>query len=168
MEDITRALDATRACLRDLWDTYFYAGDTITTYPAETRDLFEEIEVRVFGALVLQGLSRLASMDRYRVEPLPFLLVEPSLHPGTPLLINRPSSDGNRYWDAFHGEVESGEVTLYFMQWFDWDVYARREYQYYEVQIGAFPARSEFVGRRALIEQRAARVLFDASVPELR
>ncbi len=159
MDDITIRMERVSMCLRDLWNTYFYVGDdSMSSYPHEVQDLFEEIEVRLFGALFLFDLERLASMGRFRAEPLPFLIVVPA-RDGTPLLINRPRTDGNWYWDAFHGRVGPTEVTLHFIEWFDWNRYGQRDFQYYLVNVVKFPDRPEFEGRGALIASSRLRSL---------
>ncbi len=76
---------------------------------------------------------------------------------------NRPSEDGNWYFDAFGDPIGPDEVTLNFIQWFDWNRYGRREFQYYLVNIAAFPSHPEFEGRGALVERKSTRVLFDST-----
>jgi len=41
--------------------------------------------------------------------------------------------------------------------------YGRREFQYYLVNIAAFPSHPEFEGRGALVERKSTRVLFDST-----
>ena len=161
MNDITTTVDRVATCLRDLWNTYFYAEDGV--YPAVVEDLFEEIETRIFGALVLVGVDRDAFIEEFRREPLAFLIVVPAFE-GVPLLINRPSADRNWYWDAYDGRVGPNDVELHFREWLDWDSYGKRAFQYYRARVHTFNKHPEFVGREALIECRNARVLFDSSV----
>ena len=97
------------------------------------------------------------------LEPLPFLIIVPA-RDEVPLLINRPATDGNRYWDAFGGRVGPTAVTMELIEWFDWDCYDRRDFQYYLVNVATFPSHSGFEGRDALIKRRDARVLFDPGV----
>ncbi|MCI0409861.1 MAG: hypothetical protein L0191_15075 [Acidobacteria bacterium] len=163
MDDVTALVERACTSIRELWNTYFYAGDGIACYPPEIQDLFEEIEVRLFGALVLSKLQRLASREKFRREPFPFLIVVPA-RDEVSLLIHRPATDGNRYWDAFDGRVGPTDVTLQFIEWFDWNCYDRRDFQYYLVNLAAFPRHTDFEGRDALIKRCDARVLFDASV----
>jgi hypothetical protein len=80
------------------------------------------------------------------------------------LLINRPSADRNWHWDAYDGRVGPNEVELHFQEWFDWDNYGQRAFQYYRTKVHAFDKHPEFVGRMALIECRSARIFFDPSV----
>lgn len=163
MEDVTEFVDAAATCLRDIWNRYFYAGnDEMSSCPHEIQDLFEEIEVRLFGAVVLFKLDRLISITQYRVRPFPFLVVVPAQVQRPKLLVNRPSEDGNWYFDAFSDVVGPGEVTLNFIHWFDWNQYGKREFQYYLVNITAFPNHPEFVGRGALVECKSTRVFFDS------
>jgi hypothetical protein len=163
MDDVTTTVDRAATCLRDLWNTYFYAGDELSAYPAVVEDLFAEIETRIFGALVLVAVDREAFIDEFRREPLAFLIVVPAFE-GVPLLIRRPSADRNWYWDAYDGRVGPNEVELHFLEWFDWNDYAPRAFQYYRTKVHAFDEHPEFVGREALIECRSARVFLDPSV----
>lgn len=164
MNDVTSAVERVRICLEDLWNTYFYVDDDMSSYPAVVQDLFEDIERRLFGALLLVNLGGLDFMETFRTEPLPFLVVVPPAEGANLLLVNRPAADGNSYWDAFDGRVGPGEVSLHFMEWFDWNIYGQRSFQYYRVRIHAFEQYPEFVGRDALIDRRGARVLFDPGV----
>lgn len=163
MEDVTGMVESAGTCLQDLWNAYFRGPtDDVSSCPPELQDLFEEIEARLFGALVLRHLGRLNWLERFRLEPLPFLVVAPLLQPEARLLVNRRTPHfGNQYWDAFGDCIGPGETTLHFIEWFDWDIYGRREYQYYLVRITDFPRHSELVGRDALIERRHTQVLFD-------
>jgi hypothetical protein len=163
MDDVTTAVERVGTCLRDLWNVYFYAGDDISSYPAVVQDLFEEIETRTIGALLLFGLNRLSFMERFTQEAFPFLIVVPGGE-GTPVLINRSPTSGSGYWDAFDGRVGPTEVAFHFVEWFDWNIYGRRPFQYYRAKVHAFETRPEFVGREALIECDRARVLFDPGV----
>lgn len=161
MEDVTEMVDRAATCLRDLWNRYFYVGsDEMSAYPHEIQDLFEDVEASLFGAFVLFNLDRLAFLANYRTEPLLFLKVTPATT-GSRLFVNRPSDDGNRYFDAFSDSVGGNEVTLNFISWFDWNRYGKREFQYYLVSIAAFPNHPEFEGRGALVECKGTRVLFD-------
>jgi hypothetical protein len=164
MQDVTDLLDRAATCLRDLWNEYFYAGnDEMSSYPHELQDLFEEVGRRLFGALVLLPLDRLEFMTKYRAEPFPFLVVVPAAGRKPRLMVNRPSTDGNRYWDALVQAIGPNDVTVEFAEWFDWNIYGRREFEYYLGRIVAFPSRREFEGRAALIERKNTLVLFDSS-----
>jgi hypothetical protein len=72
MDDITLKVDRVATCLRDLWNTYFYAGDELSAYPAVVEDLFAEIETRIFGALLLVAVDREPSSTSSDVNLLPF------------------------------------------------------------------------------------------------
>ncbi|HKF67774.1 MAG TPA: hypothetical protein VKB36_14620 [Vicinamibacterales bacterium] len=164
MQDITDTLDRTADCLRDLWNEYFYVGnDDMSSYPHEVQDLYEEAETCLFGALVLFKLDRLGFMAKYRTEAAPFLIVVPAPGPKPRLLVGRPSQDTNRYFDALDQRVGLDDVKLNLIEWFDWNRYGRRQFEYYFVTINTFPAHPEFEGRGALIERKNTRVFFDSN-----
>jgi hypothetical protein len=160
MQDVTSGMERTVQALQHLWNEYFYVGDDMTLYAREVEALFEQIESGLLGALVLFEIDRLGFMNNYRRQPLPFLVVSPQAR-GTRLLVERPASDGNRYWDAFDGDIAPGDAVLHFIGWFDWDRFTRRTFEYYRVHVAEFALRPEFVGREALIERSEAAVMFD-------
>ena len=79
MEDVTGMVESAGICLQDLWNTHFRGPtDDMSSCPPELQDLFEGIEARLFAALVMRHLDRLHWPERFRSEPLPFLVVAPS------------------------------------------------------------------------------------------
>jgi hypothetical protein len=166
MEDVTGMVERAASCLRDLWNGHFRGPtDDMSSCPAVLQELFEEIEARLFGALVLRHLDRLAWLDRFAREPLPFLIVIPRADRDSHLLVNRRlPSFGNQYWDAFGDRILPGDAALQFVRWFDWNFYGQHEHEYLYVRVAGFPRHPEFVGRDALIERRCSQVLFDQSV----
>jgi hypothetical protein len=73
-------------------------------------------------------------------------------------MIERPSQDGNKYWDDPVDRVEGGQIDPRFIEFFDWNQLAARDFQYYRVKINSFPKHPHLVGREALLEIRYAGV----------
>lgn len=135
----------------------------MSSYPHEIQDLYEDTEARLFGALVLFKLDRLGFMTKYRAEAAPFLVVSPVPGPKPRLLVGRPSRNANRYFDALDQRAGPNDVTLNFIEWFDWNRYGKRRFEYYFVTIRTLPGWPEFEGRGALIERKNTQVFFDSN-----
>jgi hypothetical protein len=93
------------------------------------------------------------------LSPLPGVDVVPMHEQGVPILINR-DLPRNGYWDHPVNCIRPGEMELQFVGFFDWDMLGFRDFRYYEVTIGASPTDADVVGRSALIECAAVRVLY--------
>jgi hypothetical protein len=71
-----------------------------------------------------------------------------SPRPGTP----------TGYWDDPVNLVKPGQAELLFIAYFDWNQMDYIDLRYYRVKIASFDAKSELVGREALIERQNAAV----------
>lgn len=152
MKDVTDLMSAYRECARHLWNVYFAAkGDS-----CEPEQAFEQIRRLLFDALVVTeaGIDDVALNQRrnnFRVVP----------RGSVPILIRRPSRDGNWYWDQEPNlRVGPTEVQLLFADYYDYGHYPLRDFQFYLCHILAFPSRSEYQGRDALIEVGHAEVFY--------
>ncbi len=161
MKDITIVLDRYREACRHLWNTYFYANDDMSSYSGQMLDQFEEIQELLFVTLVLEKVATASYADQFKKEALPFLRVVPTSEHGVPIMIERPSRDGNRYWDEPVNRVKPSDVTLHFIDYFDWNPYGHIDLKYYKVTIVAFLSHQDLVGREALIETTHARVILE-------
>jgi len=161
MKDVTSILNNYRECIRHLWNSYFlHEGEVPPLYTDDLLDQFEEVERVLFSALVLTRINKISSEERFGKEPLPFLVIAPAAE-RVPIMINRFSSDGNRYWDEPVKEIGRSEARLHFIECFDWNSYGHLDLKYYKVRISLFPTHSIYEGRDALIEVQHVRILFD-------
>lgn len=165
MKDITPLFTKCREAARHLWNTYFV--DRVNAAEAFDHkwnivDQFRQIERLLLWGVVSDEL------DEHRCEIDPgkelasLLHVVPEPATGVPIMISRPSADGNKYWDDPVNHVRASEVDLRFIEYFDWDQLGPREFQYYRVRIQSFATHPHLIGRDALLETRYARVLLAA------
>lgn len=162
MKDITLLLAKCRESARHLWNTYFV--DRVNAAEAFDHkwnivDQFRQIERLLLWGVVFDELDE----HRCEIDPgkelVSLLHVVPEPATGVPIMISRPSADGNKYWDDPVDRVQASEVDLRFIEYFDWDQLGPREFQYYRVRIQSFSTHPHLVGRDALLETRFARVL---------
>ena len=152
MRDITDLMNSYRECSRNLWNVYFSAKD----YWSESTCAYGSIRKLLFQTLVL---DELLYDDSLEPPPPPVLRIVPRW---SVILINRPSEDGNGYWDQ-EKDLAVGEtdIQLEFVDYFDWSEYPLREFHFYRCKILKFPSHVEYEGRQALIEVLNCRVFHD-------
>jgi hypothetical protein len=88
-----------------------------------------------------------------RAPALPELRVEPSA-PEIPILLQRPSQDGNLYWDARPNTVAQGEAVFWLVDLFDWNELDWRDFGFCRARIASWSGHEELIGRHVLIEMR--------------
>jgi hypothetical protein len=152
MNDITDILNTYRECTRGLWNTYLRPDADF-----DRVDAFASICEVLFAELVLRPLGKNDEPKKSGNEPYSFLRVVPTAD-AVPIMINRPSTDGNRYWDDPIGQVHQRGNSLLYIDYFDWDSLGFVDFQYYRVHIAHFDNEPRLLGREALIEVRYAKV----------
>lgn len=156
MKEITNVLNDYRECSRNLWNTHFLRKSRLSIH--DMREMFDDIDKFLFSALVLAQLGKTEPRERTYAEPLSFIKIVPTTGSSVPIMINRPSSDKNRYWDEPVNHVEASDVDLRFIGYFDWNRYEYADFKYYLTRIVSFQKHPHLVGRDALIEAMYARV----------
>jgi hypothetical protein len=156
MEDISSVFDHFRISARAIWNTAFWPDADFRNW--DSSDQFNEIKRILFSELVLGKVGRdWPARDIFEI-PIPFFQIMPASQM-IPILIQNPRSDRETgYWDHPVNCLASGEAEMHFLDYFDWDLMDYRDFQYYRVTIAKFDARSELVGRDALIQRHQARV----------
>lgn len=76
-------------------------------------------------------------------------------------LVERPSLDGNRYWDDPTSTLDANGLRLKLIGDFDWDDFSARTLQYLRVRIEASRQHAHLVGREALVEPNDVRLLYE-------
>ncbi len=117
-------------------------------------DDFMEVNRVLFQRAVLCPLGIEVPLEDVFRKPIPQIIIEPRQGTGIELLVNRPSNDRCNYWDAFKGRVGQGEVTMVFLDWFDWNSTDSPIHQYCMAIILTFTGHPEFEGRKALVHSR--------------
>lgn len=119
---------------------------------------FDHINKLLFDELVLHKIGKFGAEKKAR-EPWPFLSVK-LFGEDCPVLINRPSDGGGKYWDDPVKRLSSN-VELRFICYFDWDEFNYIDYRYYQAKIMSCPEHPNLVGREVLIETQYAGIFHD-------
>ena len=148
-------MNAYRECSRSLWNVYFSKLPDV----GETQDAFEQIRALLFHSLVDSQLFYEGGQEEGDIPPLVLRVVP---RPRQLILIERPSADSNHYWDQEKDMVVGpDEITLAFLDYFDFAKTPIKDFHYYRCRILHFPSQAEYEGREALIEAVYARVFHD-------
>src|ERR1700722_11257480 len=147
MRDITELINTYRECSRNLWNVYFSRRKDV----GESLDAFEQIRRQLFDSLVLSELSFEGEAEGENTPP-PALKVVPGAR--SLILIRRLAKHGEAgYWDQEKDMVVGpDEITLAFVDYFDFCQVPIKEFHYYLCRIVGFPGHVEYEGREALIE----------------
>jgi hypothetical protein len=156
MRDITELMTAYRECSRNLWNVYFSKRENV----GFALDTFEPIQKLLFDSLVLGELSYEGEAEGEDIPP-PVLRVVPQ-HSSL-ILINRSSGpERSGYWDQEKDlAVGPDEITLEFVDYFDFYQVPIKDFHYYLCKILNFPRHPDYEGRKALLEVSDAKVFHD-------
>jgi hypothetical protein len=158
MTDITSLMNTYRECARNLWNAYFSSRE----FTWDLHDEYENIRKLLFNALVVYELDSEIECCGIGTALSPMLNVVPSAK-SVPILINRPSKDGNGYWDQeMNMSVGTDDIRLMFLDYFDFSQFPVKDFKFYRCKILQFPKCIEYEGREALIEVSDAKIFHDA------
>jgi hypothetical protein len=133
VKDVTLLLNTYRECARGVWNNFLRAdADSDGVADAD----FDRVDA--FSALCEVLLAELV-----------------------PIMINRPSQDGNKYWDDPVGQIGQEGVKLLLIDYFDWDQMGFIDFQYYRVKVIGFEQHPHLVGREALLDVHHGNVVFE-------
>jgi hypothetical protein len=155
VQDVTPLLNSYRECARGVWNSFLRADADF-----DRVDGFSALCERLLAELVLRPLGKLGHRKAAPGDPYPFLRVVPMADP-VPIMINRPSKDGNKYWDDPVTQVGREGVKLLLIDYFDWDQMGFIDLQYYRVKVIVFDKHPDLVGREALLDVHHAGVFFE-------
>jgi hypothetical protein len=158
MRDITELMVAYRECSRNLWNVYFSKRKDI----GASLDVFEQIRELLFDSLVLSELSYEGEAEGEDTPP-PALKVVPEER--SLILIRRLTEPGEaRYWDQEKDMVVGpGDITLAFIDYFDFSQIPIQDFHYYRCKVLSFPSHADYEGREALLQVSGAKVFHDES-----
>jgi hypothetical protein len=156
MRDITELMNAYRECSRNLWNVYFSRRNNI----GGSLDAFEQVRELLFDSLVVSELSYEGEAEGEDI-PAPVLKVVPRER--SLILINRLSGSGESgYWDQEKDMVVGpDEITLAFIDYFDFYEIPIKDYHYCLCKILSFPRHADYEGRKALLQVLDATVFHD-------
>jgi len=150
MDDITPVMNAYRDCARHLWNTYFHQ-EAQANQDWDARDEFNVIAAHLFRSLVLGKIGH----PEAEVRPdqwaprLPLSFLHVVVESRSEIMINRETDGG--YWDHPLTFVESGDLDLRFVQYFDWASLGFRDFAYYRVRIVGSTKHPDLAGKDALV-----------------
>lgn len=122
-------------------------------------DAFGRIRPLLFDSLVVSELFYEEDAEGEDIPP-PVLKIVPMAR--SLILIQRPSGDGNGYWDQEKDMVVGpGDVELEFIDYFDFSQIPIMDFRFYRCRIIKFSSHVEYEGREALIEAVSGRVFHD-------
>ncbi len=139
--EITAAVAFYRECVRSLWNVYFLTARAEITF--DLVDDFEAIRRDLFRCLVLERFDDEIPEDGVLVRAAP-------TYDGAVILVKRPSSDGNNYWDEPAPRIRE-DAEFEYLDLFDFGPSAPREFRYVKVRVRQLPDRPDLSGREALM-----------------
>ena len=156
MRDITELMNTYRECSRNLWNVYFSKRKDI----GDALDVFEQIRELLFDSIILSELSYEGEAEGEDIPP-PVLRVVPGSR--SLILIQRLGGPGEaRYWDQEKDmAVGPDDITLAFVDYFDFGQIPIMDFRYYLCKILSFPKHAEYEGREALLQASDAKVFHD-------
>jgi hypothetical protein len=156
MRDITQLMNDYRECSRNLWNVYFAKRENI----GGSLDAFEQIRESLFDSLVVSELSYEGDAEGDDIPP-PALKVVPRAR--SLILIKRLSGQGDAgYWDQEKDMVVGpDDITLAFVDYFDFSQVPIKDFRYYLCKILSFSSHPDYEGREALLEVSDASVFHD-------
>lgn len=158
MRDITELMNAYRECSRSLWNVYFSRRENV----GGALDAFEQIRELLFESLVVSELSYEGEAEDKDIPP-PALRVVPERR--SLILIKRLTEPGKGgYWDQEKDMVVGpDDITLAFVDYFDFYQVPIKDFRYYLCKILTFPSHVDYEGREALLEVLSTKVFHDES-----
>lgn len=161
MRDITELMNAYRECSRNLWNVYFSKRENI----GGSLDAFERLRELLFDSLVMCELSYEGDGEGEDIPP-PVLKVVP--RESSLILIKRLTGPGEAgYWDQEKDlAVGPEDITLLFIDYFDFSQVPIKDFHYFLCKILDFPAHVPYEGREALLQVTDAKVFHDESADQ--
>ena len=155
MRDITNIFQRYREATRHLRNVFYVPVDRDDWDMIED---FDEMSVLLFKHLVLGELKIERGKMDWLAKPCPNFIID-STSEILPLMVNRDGQSG--YWDNPIKEVSKGDLTMHFIDYFDWDSMDQIDYRYYRIRIVASEKYPSLIGNDALIETIYAKVLYN-------
>jgi len=143
-------------CARSTWNNYLWSSDADDA----ALERYEGVRDLLFRAIVLDPLGMGEATREADDATWPFLRVVVPADLST-VLVNKPSTDGNQYWEPAEKGVDLSDAEIQFVDLFDWDPRAFRDLALMMALVVASPKNPELVGRSILLERNSVTVVFE-------
>src|SRR5689334_23183210 len=132
--DVTVLMHRYRECARHIWNTYFCSS---LDRPGSEDD-YDQIRRSLFQALVVSHCrNEVQQALPVRIAPFESL----------PILVRRPSTDGNVYWnESVPATVDDDSLQLEFVDYYDFFDSRQKDFRFYRCRILKFAGHPEFEG----------------------
>lgn len=164
MIDITKTMNLYRECARHIWNNY-YLEQMVLREDWDLCDEYDELCTSLFSSLVLRTIDKTSYKKSCSFErdpkPLDFIKVIPSSEAGVPIHVNREINCSG-YWDYPVNIVTPSDVDMRFVDYFDFNKIAFRDFQYCRVRIFGSVKYKDIIGRDALINSNNLTIQFDS------
>jgi len=160
-EDVTELFQQYRLCLREIWNTRYWQNTDLRNWDSVAR--FNRLKPSIFQAIVIEGLSESCGCEASKIidgfQVVPDVPDNRGHHLATNVVVTT-TENGGRNWIATLDQLASSDVTLRFIDIFDWSMMGYVDLRYYVAEIADFPARPDLHGKEALIDVYQARVFW--------
>ena len=153
-QDITDLLALYRNAARSLWNDAYWSQNSLRTW--ESYNVFLQIKDLLFRSVVLDQIEDDTDQDSDWSASLRVILRSQQ----APVLINREPNKSHGNWDHIVDRIKRDDVTLVFVDYFDWNVLDYVDFQYYRVLVKSSIEHPEIAGHQALIDVHYARVMW--------
>ena len=161
-EDVTSIFDHYRVSARSIWNTAFWRDPHLREW--DFIDAFDAIQRILFDSLVLSKIDMEFPAEHLFRKAIPFIHISPSAGQ-CPIMIQNPRGPTmTGYWDDPVNRMSANNTEMHFIDCFDWNRMAARDFHYYHVSIARFDEHPRLVGREALVETHVRALFVDEGV----
>jgi hypothetical protein len=159
--NVTEIFQRYRQCLRDIWNVYFWRDPDRRNWNSVS--VFERLKPCIFHTLVFESLADRCACEPSHVagrfEIVPNMPDSEGARLATHVIVTKKEREG-RSWKEELVTLKASEVTLDFVDVFDWTMMGYVDFRYYVAKIVRLENRSDLVGFEALIEVSQAEVIW--------
>lgn len=164
MKNIKHYINTYRDAIRHLWNSTFSAFNNNLRH-GMCLELFQEIDHLLFKALVCEPLGIKLATRHEPNQPVDGLKVKSSYRESFHVMINR-DKPATGYWDYPVNLINTDDMDLIFISFFDWDPYDQMDCRYYRVRIADSKTNADLIGRDALVETFYGDVFLDEKLQQ--
>lgn len=160
MKNITDMLLKYLDAKQHIWNSYFL-GQIKDIRECQPLESFQVIDEQLFFALVCHPLMiKLPPSHAFGKDPISQIALKPKKEMADiPLMVSKPSTDGNRYWGSAD-ILSTSNLTLYFIEFFHWDKYSFLAGSLVRCRLECSDIGTSRAGRDALVDLRYVNFYF--------